>query len=116
MAQAPVVAGTGLSNTVSTFTTEPSGQGRRATSCTAASLQDEPSIAKSIFMTKPPSPHVCAQPVPPKMGEFLGRNMDEVARFFAGDLKFPQLFVRVALLKSRAWGLDTVSTVSNLQL
>jgi len=50
------------------------------------------------------------------MGEFLGRNMDEVARFFAEDLKFPQLFVRVALLKSRAWGLDTVSTVSNLQL
>jgi hypothetical protein len=40
----------GSSNAVSTFINEPSGQGLRATSSIAASLQGEPSTANSIFM------------------------------------------------------------------
>lgn len=58
-AHASGVGGTGVSNAVSTLTKDFSGHGRRATSATAASLQVEPSTAKSIFIS---SPALCANP------------------------------------------------------
>src|SRR6185503_4558213 len=63
MAHVSGVGTTGGSKTVSTFSEDPAGHGRRVTSSTAVSLQREPSIANRIFIDIYPQ-ITCARPIP----------------------------------------------------